>query len=142
MTDITEKEYDKITVDHLISLVQFEHYSFFEKITKKMDIVKIQTGNPKSINAGMNVLHVLCGKLEEDYLNKKEINPIHRKFFKLLIEKEIDLNIKYNSGKNYYSYRLPPFLLDEIKSEIEKEKIIKNLNNGFENKNVNKIKRL
>lgn len=118
-----------LNISDLISVINNENIEFFEKIIENMSTQFLQTGNRYSMNAGQNVLHVICKKIEEDFTKGKALNPIHESFFELIIHKDVDLNIEDNSGKNFYSYRLPQNLLERTQAKLEKEKISHALNN-------------
>lgn len=118
-----------LNISDLISVIRNDNIEFFEEVIKNMSTQFLQTGNRYSMNAGQNVLHVICKKIEEDFTNGKELNPLHERFFELIINKDVDLNIEDNSGKNFYSYRLPKNLLGRVQAKLEKEKISQLLNN-------------
>lgn len=118
---IVEKEKDKIKAENLISLIECEHYKLFKDSSDSISVEELNKKIP--LKAGYNVLHALLLNMESQYLSTREINKESMELFKFLIRKNVNLEIKTNSGKNYFNMILPKNLLEHVKSEIEKEEI-------------------
>ena len=118
---IIKNEKDKIKAENLIYLIESEHYKFFKKIGDSIPVEELERRIP--LKAGYNVLHTLLLNMESQYLSTREINTESMELFKFLVRKNVNLEIKTNSGKNYFNMTLPKNLLEHVKSEIEKEEI-------------------
>lgn len=118
---IVENEKDKIKAENLIFLIESEHYKLFKKVSDSIPVEELERRIP--LKAGYNVLHTLLLNMESQYLSTREINTESMELFKFLVKKNINLEIKTNSGKNYFNMTLPKNLLEHVKSEIEKEEI-------------------
>lgn len=118
---IVENEKDKIKAENLIFLIESEHYKLFKKVSDSIPVEELERRIP--LKAGYNVLHTLLLNMESQYLSTREINTESMELFKFLVRKNINLEIKTNSGKNYFNMTLPKNLLEHVKSEIEKEEI-------------------
>lgn len=118
---IVENEKDKIKAENLISLIESEHYKLFKNISDSIPVEELERKIP--LKAGYNVLHTLLLNMESQYLSTREINTESMELFKFLVKKNVNMEIKTNSGKNYFSMILPKNLLEHVKSEIEKEEI-------------------
>ena len=118
---IVENEKDKIKAENLIFLIESEHYKLFKKVSDSIPVEELERRIP--LKAGYNVLHTLLLNMESQYLSTREINTGSMELFKFLVRKNVNLEIKTNSGKNYFNMTLPKNLLEHVKSEIEKEEI-------------------
>ena len=118
---IVKKEKDKIKAENLISLIESEHYKLFKETSNSIAVEELERRIP--LKAGYNVLHTLLLNMESQYLSTREINTESMELFKFLVRKNVNLEIKTNSGKNYFNMTLPKNLLEHVKSEIEKEEI-------------------
>lgn len=118
---IVENEKDKIKAENLMFLIESEHYKLFKNISNAIPVEEFERRIP--LKAGYNVLHTLLLNMESQYLSTREINTESMELFKFLVRKNINLEIKTNSGKNYFNMTLPKNLLEHVKSEIEKEEI-------------------
>lgn len=118
---IVENEKDKIKAENLIFLIESEHYKLFKKVSDSIPVEELERRIP--LKAGYNVLHTLLLNMESQYLSTREINTESMELFKFLVRKNVNLEIKTNSGKNYFNMTLPKNLLEHVKSEIEKEEI-------------------
>lgn len=118
---IVKKEKDKIKAENLISLIESEHYKLFKETSNSIAVEELERRIP--LKAGYNVLHTLLLNMESQYLSTREINTESMELFKFLVRKNVNLEIKTNSGKNYFNITLPKNLLEHVKSEIEKEEI-------------------
>lgn len=118
---IVENEKDKIKAENLIFLIESEHYKLFKKVSDSIPVEELERRIP--LKAGYNVLHTLLLNMESQYLSTREINTESMGLFKFLVKKNVNMEIKTNSGKNYFNMVLPKNLLEHVKSEIEKEEI-------------------